>query len=188
MISRKIFYKYMAYKQHKNEIRILRSDGELRMELQGQFLIRDGYYTAILENYASITTWRNRFKEFHKWFFFWLIVVSGIFGIVLMYRVFKIILDTNNIEKIIEATPVLLTAMVSFVSTIIVVPKTITEFLFNIKEDTGITEIIKHTQEHDASGRNMIYDGLNKQSYDDIPTSDDLPEESISFVDSDVGA
>ena len=50
----------------------------------------------------------------------------------------------------------IITALISFISTIIVVPLTIAKFLFNAKEDDNITTLIKHTQEHDVSGINIF--------------------------------
>lgn len=57
-----------------------------------------------------------------------------------------------------NAIPLLITAIVGFVSAIISIPLTITKYLFSTKEDEYITNIILHTQEHDTSGRQWTLD------------------------------
>lgn len=113
---------------------------------------RDEDYTELLENHIKFTRRRGRCKEIHKWIFFWLIVGAGIVGIVYVIRIFNKILSANEISVIIEAIPVIITALVTFVSTILAIPLTIAKFLFNTKEDDNITTLIQHTQDHDTAG------------------------------------
>lgn len=58
-----------------------------------------------------------------------------------------------KINEIIESMPLLITAIVGFVSSIISIPVAITKYLFSTKEDENITQIILHTQDHDTNGR-----------------------------------
>ena len=156
----------MRHPEYKNLLRLLsisrsslsyaRTDSDLESALKNQITLRDEHYTDLLSDYIVITRWRNNLKEFHKWIFFWGIFIASLVGIKLMYSIFKTVLANNDIYIIIDAIPILITSLVSFVATIIVVPRTIAEFLFNTHEEENITKIIMHTQEHDASGRGLF--------------------------------
>lgn len=73
-------------------------------------------------------------------------------------------LASEHTERIASAVPIIVTAFGSLVSAVIGIPLAITNFLFNTKEDDNITEIIKHTQEHDASGRTLYKDKTSKET------------------------
>lgn len=122
---------------------------------------RDSQYTELLKHFVSITILRNRLKEFFKWTFYLVIIISIIVLVVITYRLFNRILSISEVEKIMEAIPLLITTMVGFVSTIITIPVTITKYLFSTKEDQNITQIILHTQDHDTSGRQWAMDFKN---------------------------
>lgn len=127
----------------------IESDDDLEEILKKQLGKRGVIYTQLLENYAKTTKWRNRFKEFHKWTFFWLVAFAG--GVIVYYicRIMNKILDSKSIDEFIKTVPVIITAFVSLLSTVIGIPMTITKFLFNAKEDDNITDTIHHTQDHD---------------------------------------
>ena len=56
------------------------------------------------------------------------------------------------------------TSIVAFISTVIVVPITITRFLFNTREDDNITKLIAHTQDHDSAWKDFLSDRFNTQT------------------------
>lgn len=132
------------------------SDEDVSDSLKTQIAERDIYYTELLKDHISLTRIRGKCKEFHKWIFFWLlIIVSGI-GVSCIQKVFKTILASEDISVIIDAIPIMITAFVSLISTIVVIPVTIAKFLFNTKEDDNITSLIQHTQDHDSSGISLF--------------------------------
>ncbi len=136
------------------------SDEDVSGSLTTQIAERDKHYTNLLKNHISLTNARGICKEIHKWLFFWILMIACCFGLFYIHKIFQVILSANDITLIINSIPVIITALISLISTIIAVPITITKFLFNTKEDDNITTLIKHTQEHDASGINLFKERL----------------------------
>lgn len=132
------------------------SDEDVSDSLTTQIAERDIYYTDLLKNHISLTHARGICKEVHKWLFFWILIVACCFGISYIHKIFNVILSAEDITLIIDSIPVIITALISLISTIIAVPITITKFLFNTKEDDNITTLIQHTQDHDSSGINLF--------------------------------
>ena len=132
------------------------SDADPGKTLTTQIAKRDKDYTELLENHINLTYWRGIIKEIHKWLFFWMIIGAGATGVVFVTRIFNKILSANEISVIIEAIPIIIAALVTFVSTIVAIPVTIANFLFNTKEDDNITTLIQHTQDHDTEGITIL--------------------------------
>ena len=143
-----------------------------KLYVYAQIARRDVYYTQLLGHHIKLTHTRGIFKEIHKWLFFWLIIAACFFGGIIVYRIFDKIFSVEDYQFIISAIPLIVTALISFVSTIIVIPVTITKFLFNTKEDDNITTLIEHTQDHDTSGMNFFKERINskrnKMNYETI--------------------
>ncbi|MCI5827394.1 MAG: hypothetical protein MR020_04080 [Lachnospiraceae bacterium] len=133
-------------------------DKTFRRNTTEQIVNRDTQYTELLSHFVKITKIRNSLKEFFKWTFYLMIVGAIVALIAIVYQLFHKYIVTASIEQIVESVPLLITAMVGFVSTIITIPVTITKYLFSTEEDKNITEIILHTQEHDTSGRQWATD------------------------------
>ena len=156
------------YKLHKKYIRgaflhFTMSDEDVSDSLTTQIAERDMYYTDLLKDHMRLTKIRGNCKEFHKWTFFWILVVACGVGIYYISRVFKAVFSVDDVNVIIDSIPIIITALVSLISTIIAVPVTIAKFLFNTKEDDNITTLIQHTQDHDSSGINLFKERfLNK--------------------------
>ncbi|MBR4424343.1 MAG: hypothetical protein IKS66_00170 [Oscillospiraceae bacterium] len=125
---------------------------------------RDKQYTELLAAFVSISRIRNRVKEWHKWIFFWLVIAACVVFLVVAIGTIRGIMDSRDPEYIVSAIPIVVAAFASLVTAVIGIPLAITNFLFNTKEDDNITEIIKHTQEHDAAGRNLFKDDIAKRS------------------------
>ena len=154
------YYKTVNKYLSGSQLHFTISDEDVSGSLTTQIAERDIYYTDLLKNHLSLTKARGICKEIHKWIFFWLIIVACAFGILYIQRIFKRILGADEINVIIDGIPIIVTALVSLVSTIIIVPVTIAKFLFNTKEDDNITSLIQHTQDHDTSGINLFKERL----------------------------
>lgn len=125
-------------------------------KIEKEITYRAHLYSDLLNNYVSTTTSRNRHKETHKWIFFWCVMAVFVVCLVFICIVTKRFLSIKNEELLVNSIPVLVTAFVSLISTIIILPSTIAKFLFNTKEDEYITSVIVHTQEHDAEGMTLL--------------------------------
>lgn len=128
-------------------------DKTFRKNTKEQITKRDKEYSELLKHFVKITRIRNVVKEIFKWTFCFTMIVSIFVLVIIVYRLFNKYVSSANIEQIFESAPLLITAIVGFVSAIIAIPVTITKYLFSTEEDKNITEIILHTQEHDTSGR-----------------------------------
>lgn len=143
-------------------------DKTFRKHTTKEITHRDTKYTELLSHFVTITKIRNFLKEFFKWTFYITIIIAIIALVIIVYKLFNKYIASATIEQILDSAPLLITAMVGFVSTIITIPVTITKYLFSTEEDKNITEIILHTQEHDTSGRqwatDFIVDDLEKKN------------------------
>lgn len=158
------FKKILKYLKKSNVITFSQSDDDVSKSLTGEITNRDSNYTIMLEDYITLTHFRGICKEIHKWIFFWLVVAGSVFGIIYSIKLMNRVLSAKEISTIMESIPVLITAIVSLVSTVIVVPVSIAKFLFNTKEDDNITTLIKHTQDHDSAGMNLLKEKIISKS------------------------
>lgn len=151
-------------------------DDELfRKKTTKQISERDKKYTQLLSHFVNITRIRNYLKEFFKWSFLLTIVSAIIVLIVIVFKLVDKCLALENFDQIVQTLPLLITAFLGFVSTVIVIPATITKFLFNTEEDKNITSIIEHTQKHDVNGRAWATKNVTKKIPEDTPNSlDDI--------------
>ena len=92
-----------------------------------------------------------------------MVVVACCFCLSLAYRLVRRILAVEDPQFILDSVAVIFAAFPAFVSTVIAVPMAITKFLFNTKEDDNITQLINHTQEHDAAGIDKLKDKFSKK-------------------------
>lgn len=131
-------------------------DSTFHDDTQTQITSRDVEYTALLKHFVTLTQIRNVLKESFKWVFFLAIIAAGIVVCAIVFRIFNKYLSGATIEQLTQAIPLLMTAMISFVSVVIAIPLAITKYLFSTKEDENITSIILHTQDHDVNGRQWM--------------------------------
>lgn len=136
------------------------SDDDVSGTLTTQIAQRDIQYTEILKNHAALIKKRGICKEIHKWIFFWMIMGIGGCALWFIYKILNKIVSADDINIIVESIPIIITAGVTFISTVIAIPLTIANFLFDTKEDDNVTSLIKYTQEHDVSGINVFKDRL----------------------------
>lgn len=143
------------------------SDDDVSGTLTTQIAQRDIQYTEILKNHANLIKYRGRCKEVHKWIFFWMITFIGIVSLWYIHKILDRIISVDDIDIIIESIPIIITAGVSFTSTVIAIPLVVANFLFDSKEDDNVTALIKYTQEHDSSGITVFKDRLiGKKHFD----------------------
>lgn len=149
-------------------------DDELfRRKTTKQISERDKEYTQLLSHFVKITRIRNYLKEFFKWSFLLTIVSAIIVLIVVVFKLVNKCLALENFDQIVQTLPLLITAFLGFVSTVIVIPATITKFLFNTEEDKNITSIIEHTQNHDVNGRAWATENATKKISENTLDSSD---------------
>ena len=124
-------------------------------------------YTNILKAYSDSLKENLKFKNTCKnWFFYLCMAVMGIICIslvvilfVITYMTFKyqhLSFQINNIVAIVTAIGV------AFISSFIIIPKIITEYLFNLKEEENMMNIIQNIQKHDLEIRKDIKDRVAK--------------------------
>lgn len=133
-------------------------DKTFRKNTKEQITKRDEKYTDLLSHFVEITKIRNQIKEFVKWSFCFVVIISVFVLALIVYQLFNKYISSASLDQILESTPLLITAMVGFVSAIITIPVTITKYLFSTEEDKNITQIILHTQDHDTTGRQWAMD------------------------------
>lgn len=138
------------------------SDDDSGKSIAEEIVNRDKRYSELLGSYTKVTKVRLVLKEIHKWLFFWMVVAACFCVGRLAYRLIDKVLAAGELQSVIDAVPAILTAFTAFVSTVIVVPMTITKFLFNTKEDDNITSLIQHTQQHDTTNIDMLKERFSK--------------------------
>lgn len=143
--------------QNKENPYATNDDQIFRRNTKLQIDARDDKYTKLLAHFVRITKFRNYIKEFLKWTFLILIFIFMCILSYMVYQLFSKYIKEATIQEIITGIPLLTTAIIGFVSTIIAIPIAITKYLFNTKEDDNITNIIAHTQQHDMEVRNLTY-------------------------------
>lgn len=165
----------------------LESDDVNSLETQLEFQInaRDELYTSLLGDYRDITKKRNNLKEWHKWVFFWLIISGGFYIITCIGQIMHRIIEIEEIDVLVSAIPVLITAFVALLSSIITIPLTVTRFLFNEKEDVNITQTIHKTQAHDETQIKRLLDLKKMKTKLDSIKANELKESSNSEDNSD---
>lgn len=154
---------YLRLSKFVRNLSYAKSDNDSGEHIAKQIVERDKQYTELLKSYTTITRVRLYLKEIHKWLFFWMVVVACCFCLSLAYRLVRRILAVEDPQFILDSVAVIFAAFTAFVSTVIAVPMAITKFLFNTKEDDNITQLINHTQEHDAAGIDKLKDKFSQK-------------------------
>ena len=165
-MRKKDYIKKIKYTFLNTEQENTRDDAAFRDKTKQQITKRDEKYTELLSHFVWITKGRNVIKEVAKWIFFVIIIILAFQFMEMLTALFKSIITKADIKQIIELIPVLISAIVGGISVVIVIPVTITKYLFSTKEDENITKIILHTQEHDTSGRKWASDDKKEENID----------------------
>lgn len=106
-------------------------------------------YTKILNAYANNIDKTLENKRLFKKIVFWLAVVllAGVF--ILIVGLLGFLIYKKPFDGVAEWCSVVLPAIVSFLTIFFVIPKIITEYLFNAEEEKYMSEIIKNIQNYD---------------------------------------
>ncbi|MCH5197084.1 MAG: hypothetical protein J1F28_10225 [Oscillospiraceae bacterium] len=117
-------------------------------------------YDVLLSSYTNHMGASLKHKRTMKiWFFVITMVMIFSLAVLLILCVHSMVKDIANLDEIkIEFSVPILTSLISFSTTIIVIPKVIAKHLFNHKEEEAMVKIIEIIQEHDKS----IRDNLSK--------------------------
>ncbi len=102
-------------------------------------------YTKILDAYAADIVETLEKKSIYKSHVFWL-SFSLLVGVSLLI---VYLLRFKTLSTVTEWCMVVLPALVSFLTVFFVIPKIITEYLFNSEEEKYMSEIIKNIQNYD---------------------------------------
>lgn len=158
------FEEYLELSKYIRNLSFASSDNDSGKSIANEIVYRDKRYSELLGSYTDVTKIRLILKEIHKWLFFWMVIAACFCVGRLSYRLINRVLETEELTDIVNAVPAILTAFTAFVSTVIVVPMTITKFLFNTQEDDNITSLIQHTQQHDTSSIDMLRERFSKKN------------------------
>ncbi len=154
-------YRNVMNMLNSNDNEPTEDDKIFRKNTTTQIVERDKEYTELLSHFVNITKIRNNIREWFKWIFFAVVILSIIILVIITYSLFHKYVTTSTIKEIVNSLPLLITAIIGFISVIISIPATITKYLFSTEEDENITKIILHTQDHDTSGRQWAMDFKN---------------------------
>lgn len=110
---------------------------------------RDIQYTDLITTYSGYIKQTIQFKNVARWTSF--IVFILVFIIIISFAVgaIQLVAHKKNIE--IGEMTTIITAATALISSIIVIPQKIVEFIFNREEDKYIVDVIKNTQDFDKS-------------------------------------
>lgn len=134
-------------------------DKTFRRKTTKQISARDEQYTELLKHFVEITKNRNESKEKLKKILFITILIIIIALATATCLLYVKYFTSAQISDYMDSFP--FSPIAGITSAIIVIPLTITKYLFSTKEDDNITRIILHTQDHDINGREWVKE-LNK--------------------------
>lgn len=116
--------------------------------------VRNTEYTTLIQNYQTYLKKTLNFKLHTRWIAF--VIFVGCFVIITVISCMILChishAKVSNLKDLVS----LLTASISLVSTVIVLPTKIIDFIYNKDEDSYIVDIIKSTQEYDKAKRSNI--------------------------------
>ncbi len=114
-----------------------------------QMLQHNEQYSNLLEAYVQNTTAMLHRKRGYKHIFFWCSL--GVMGLACLGLLGAIVLATArpgaNVLALVSAP------LLSFLTTFLVLPKIITQYLFNPEEEKNMCEVVKNIQEFDLNLR-----------------------------------
>ena len=130
--------------------RLVKSDSRFNKETPKAK--HENAYTTILDAYAENITETLKTKRLFKAMVFWLafILLALVFILLVVLLVWSI--WKKPFTGIKEWCTVIIPALVSFLTVFFVIPKIITEYLFNSEEEKYMSEIIKNIQTYDKEG------------------------------------
>lgn len=137
------------------EVNPIRYDKNYRDANDNQHIIkRNKQYTSILKKYTlyldSALNFKSKLRKFVVIFF---MIILGIVILVLLLFIGYIIFNKDfNITTLVA----FVTASGTLISTLLIIPTKIAEFIFNRDEEKYMSEIIKNIQDYDKNVRNGL--------------------------------
>lgn len=125
---------------------------------RGSLTHHNDSYDSILYNYTDHVSQTLKTKRFMKKFFFW-VSLSVMMLITILVFVCILVTCLNAGNSNFDAQNYIIpgvSALASFLTTFIVVPKIIAEYLFNSNEDSVMREIVSSIQEYDKYVRHFL--------------------------------
>lgn len=105
-------------------------------------------YTTILSAYSTdledTLTKKRQYKSVVFWLSFALLCLFPLLLIVVLFF-------SNRYEDLYKACLAIIPTLISFLTVFIVIPKVITEYLFNSEEEKYMSDIIKNIQDYDIN-------------------------------------
>lgn len=130
---------------------------------QDSMLNHSDRYTILLGNYVHNSYYTLRQKRRFKECFFWVTITSLALAFALFFTITIIILVNNTSSEVnITEMSALLSSFISLLSLYIIIPKIIAQYLFNIKEDENMTDVIKSIQQYDTTVATQTRDESDK--------------------------
>ena len=125
----------------------IRNDAALRNLKRADLkAAREGFYNEILDTYtSSLKDSVDCKKTYRKTTFRISCVLLVAFPALVLF-----LFVTKKTEDLVQWFSVIIPALVSFLTVFIVIPKIITEYLFNAEEEKYMSDIIQHIQDYDS--------------------------------------
>ncbi len=133
----------------------IRTDEELHNSDTTNLSEHNKQYTILLEAYVKdfVNNSENKRKNKLEMYKISKILLIIVLISTLIYLLITLFLLAFNKISIIESLPGLITVLTSLIGTFMVIPKMITKYLFNEKEEEHLAEIISKIQEYDRDIR-----------------------------------
>lgn len=152
--SQKIIEAYLNQDSNDNKIDIVHSDYQLEASDIDSMKKHNQYFNELLSAYVKNADKNLRTKlGFKKNFFN---VCIGILIAVTTVMLLTIIIALFKDFETSELISIALTNVVSFMTSFIILPKTIADYLFNTDEEKNMSDIIKSIQDYDKDIRNGL--------------------------------
>lgn len=148
-------YKDLGQVTDKSGKELKNDEDSPREAIMKRMAEREQQYTKLTENFVKINYNRYKFKEFHKWIFFWTMLAILIF-ITVIFGIIAIKVSQASADQIIGHIPVLLGAYASFISAIIAIPLLIGKYLFNKSEEADLGKFVENMQDYDRKGQELF--------------------------------
>lgn len=117
-----------------------------------QYNARDACYTRLLDNYIGDYKNKSQDNQKYKKWFFW--IIMGMFALVIGGAILSMIFISSKGEITPSYLGMMIAAVSSIISVVIVLPKVIAEHLFPKDAETHIINLVDRMQQNDTQIRN----------------------------------
>ena len=119
---------------------------------------RNNMYTDLLSQYIDKYKHKEKDKKIYKWIFF-IIVMLAMAAVITVCLIVVVSLTIKAESTSLADFAVVLTSIGGIISTIVIIPKIIAEYLFPSDEESNMIDLVKNMQQNDTN----IMDILNKK-------------------------